>query len=57
MAIPFKAKDVAAEMTEFGHPDVAICLTQLSYYYSGNFSQKKIYFYKNLKRMNSFRSK
>lgn len=35
MAIPFKAKDVAAEMTEFGHPDVAVCLTQLSYYYSG----------------------
>lgn len=35
MAIPFKAKDIAAEMTEFGHPDVAICFTQLSYYYSG----------------------
>ncbi|XP_055313653.1 uncharacterized protein LOC129574965 isoform X2 [Sitodiplosis mosellana] len=35
MAIPFKAKDVAAEMTEFGHPDAAICFTQLSYYYSG----------------------
>lgn len=35
MAVPFKAKDVAADMTEFGHPDVAICLTQLSYYYSG----------------------
>ncbi|XP_055297736.1 uncharacterized protein LOC129566134 [Sitodiplosis mosellana] len=35
MAIPFKAKDVAADMTEFGHPDVAICFTQLSYYYSG----------------------
>lgn len=35
MAVPYKAKDVAAEMTEFGHPDVAICLTQLSYYYSG----------------------
>lgn len=35
MAIPFKAKDVASEMTEFGHPDVAICLTNLSYYYSG----------------------
>lgn len=35
MAIPFKAKDVPAEMSEFGHPDVAICLTQLSYYYSG----------------------
>lgn len=43
MAIPFKAKDVAAENTEFGHPDVAICFTQLSYYYSGetlNFSLK-----------------
>lgn len=35
MAIPFKAKDVPAEMTDFGHPDVAICFTQLSYYYSG----------------------
>lgn len=37
MAIPFKAKDVAAEMTEFGHPDVALCFTQLSYYYSGTY--------------------
>lgn len=37
MAIPFKAKDVAAEKTEFGHSDVAICLTQLSYYYSGSY--------------------
>lgn len=35
MAIPFKAKDVAAEMTEFGHSDVALCFTHLSYYYSG----------------------
>lgn len=35
MAIPFKAKDVPAEMSEFGHPDIAICFTQLSYYYSG----------------------
>lgn len=37
MAIPFNAKDVAAEKTEFGHADVAICLTQLSYYYSGSY--------------------
>lgn len=36
MAIPFKAKDVASEINEFGHPDTAICLTQISYYYSGN---------------------
>ncbi|XP_055325640.1 uncharacterized protein LOC129579505 [Sitodiplosis mosellana] len=35
MAVPFKAKDVAAEMAEFGHPDVAVCFTQMSYYYSG----------------------
>ncbi|CAL8134406.1 unnamed protein product [Orchesella dallaii] len=35
MAVPFRAKDVAAERTEFGHPDMAIVLTQLSYYYSG----------------------
>ena len=35
MAVPFRAKDVAADNTEFGHPDMAIVLTQLSYYYSG----------------------
>ncbi|CAL8124875.1 unnamed protein product [Orchesella dallaii] len=35
MAVPFRAKDVAAERTEFGHPDLAIVLTHLSYYYSG----------------------
>jgi hypothetical protein len=35
MAVPFRAKDVATENTEFGHPDVAIVLTQVSYYYSG----------------------
>lgn len=36
MAIPFKAKDIPATDAEFGHPDVAICFTQLSYYYYGN---------------------
>ncbi|KAL9651875.1 hypothetical protein ABK040_000221 [Willaertia magna] len=35
IAVPFRAKDVAAERAEFGHPDVAILLTQLSYYYYG----------------------
>lgn len=35
IAVPFKAKDVANEVTEFGQPDIAICYTQLSYYYSG----------------------
>ncbi|CAF3750887.1 unnamed protein product, partial [Rotaria sordida] len=35
MAVPFRAKDIVADRTEFGHPDVALVLTQLSYYYSG----------------------
>eukprot|EP00117_Sycon_ciliatum_P045300 scpid17040/ scgid32574/ len=35
MAVPFRAKDVAAERTEFGHPDVAIVLTLISYYQHG----------------------
>ena len=35
MSVPFRAKDVPADRTEFGHPDLALILTQLSYYYSG----------------------
>eukprot|EP00117_Sycon_ciliatum_P000832 scpid1751/ scgid6742/ len=35
MAVPFRAKDVAAERTEFGHTDVAIMLTLLCYYQHG----------------------
>lgn len=35
MAVPFVAKDVCAENTEFGHPDVALCFSYLSYYYAG----------------------
>lgn len=35
MAIPFRAKDVPSERSEFGHSDVAIILTCLSYYESG----------------------
>ncbi|CAF1580540.1 unnamed protein product [Adineta ricciae] len=35
MAVPYRAKDVPADRTEFGHPDTALVLTQLSYYYSG----------------------
>ncbi|CAF1602061.1 unnamed protein product, partial [Adineta ricciae] len=35
MAVPYRAKDVVADRTEFGHPDLAIVLTYLSYYYSG----------------------
>ena len=35
LAVPFRAKDVVADRTEFGHPDVALVLTHFSYYYSG----------------------
>ncbi|CAE7370046.1 unnamed protein product [Symbiodinium sp. KB8] len=35
MAVPYRAKDVAAERTEFGHPDVAIMLTLVTYYRGG----------------------
>ena len=33
MAVPFQAKDVASERTEFGHPDVALLLTSARTYY------------------------
>lgn len=35
LAVPFRAKDVPAPRAEFSHPDVAITLTCLSYYYTG----------------------
>jgi len=35
MAVPFRGKDTPMERADFGHPDVAIVLTHLSYYYSG----------------------
>ena len=34
-AVPYRAKGVPAPNAEFGHPDVAIALTCLSYYYTG----------------------
>ena len=35
LAVPYRAKDSPAPRAEFGHTDVAICLTCLSYYYEG----------------------
>jgi hypothetical protein len=35
LAVPYRAKDVPAQRAEFGHPDIAIILTCLSYYYGG----------------------
>jgi len=35
LAVPYRAKDVPTLRADFGHPDVAVILTCLSYYYSG----------------------
>ena len=35
MAVPYRAKGVPSHSAEFSHPDVAIILTCLSYYYTG----------------------
>lgn len=35
LAVPYRAKDVPAQRAEFGHPDVLLVLTCLSYYYGG----------------------
>ncbi|KAF8597353.1 hypothetical protein BDV93DRAFT_596776 [Ceratobasidium sp. AG-I] len=35
LAVPFHAKDTPSLRAEFGHPDVAVVLTCLSYYYQG----------------------
>jgi len=35
LAVPYRAKDIPSPRAEFGHTDVAICLTYLSYYYEG----------------------
>ncbi|KAL8715171.1 MAG: hypothetical protein Q9220_001129 [cf. Caloplaca sp. 1 TL-2023] len=34
-AVPYRAKGIPAPTAEFGHPDVAVGLTCLSYYYTG----------------------
>ena len=35
LAVPYRAKDCPAQRAEFGHPDMTITLTCLSYYYGG----------------------
>ncbi|KAG8742151.1 hypothetical protein FRC10_001959 [Ceratobasidium sp. 414] len=35
LAVPYHAKDIPSLRAEFGHPDVAVILTCLSYYYQG----------------------
>ncbi|KAG1796950.1 uncharacterized protein HD556DRAFT_1441127 [Suillus plorans] len=35
LAVPYRAKDVPSSRADFGHPDIAVTLTCLSYYYGG----------------------
>ncbi|KAG1873320.1 hypothetical protein C8R48DRAFT_593879 [Suillus tomentosus] len=35
LAVPYRAKDVPSSRAEFGHPDIAVALTCLSYYHGG----------------------
>ncbi|KAF8537441.1 hypothetical protein BDD12DRAFT_887667 [Trichophaea hybrida] len=35
LAVPYRAKDCPAPRAEYGHPDMALILTSLSYYYGG----------------------
>ncbi|CAE6507523.1 unnamed protein product [Rhizoctonia solani] len=35
LAVPYRAKDIPSLRAEFGHPDISIVLTCLSYYYHG----------------------
>ncbi|KAG6816476.1 hypothetical protein H0H87_005763 [Tephrocybe sp. NHM501043] len=35
LAVPYRAKDLPSPRADFGHPDVALALTCLSYYYGG----------------------
>ncbi|KAG8829423.1 hypothetical protein FRC17_006582 [Serendipita sp. 399] len=35
LAVPYRAKDYPSQRSEFGHPDLTILLTCLSYYYGG----------------------
>ena len=40
LAVPYRAKDCPAPRAEFGHPDMIIVLTCLSYYYNGLSNQQ-----------------
>ncbi|KDQ19885.1 hypothetical protein BOTBODRAFT_183913, partial [Botryobasidium botryosum FD-172 SS1] len=43
LAVPYVAKDVPSPRADFGHPDVVLVLTYLSYYYQGLSSQQLYY--------------
>jgi hypothetical protein len=48
LAVPYRAKDSPAGKAEFSHPDVALTLTCLSYYYGGLNEEQLETCFKNL---------
>ncbi|KJA23151.1 hypothetical protein HYPSUDRAFT_138178 [Hypholoma sublateritium FD-334 SS-4] len=40
LAVPYRAKDVPSLRSDFGHPDIIVCLTCLTYYYGGLTSEQ-----------------
>lgn len=48
LAVPFEAKGVPSEQAEFGHPEVSIILTILSFYFAGLTGED---FHRSLKRV------
>jgi len=57
MAVPFQAKDVASERTEFGHPDVALSLTYSHYYNKGLTNAQLMDVFRYMQRMNESEAK
>ena len=53
LAVPFRAKDVPSPRAEFGHPDVAILLTCLAYYYYGLSSEQVAHCFCRLSRLSN----
>jgi hypothetical protein len=57
MAVPYRAKDVAAERTEFGHQDVALSLTFAHYFQAGLSIKQLRDVFERLKRMSESEAK
>jgi hypothetical protein len=53
LAVPYRAKDVPSPRAEFGHPDVAILLTCLAYYYHGLSSEQVAHCFSRLFKLSN----
>jgi Protein of unknown function (DUF3638)/Protein of unknown function (DUF3645) len=57
MAVPYRAKDVAAERMDFAHPDVCLGLTFATYYQRGLSEEQLLEVFQRLARMNDAASR